>query len=164
MIFFTRGLALFVLAMVACSCAPAQKLTLDEPHAKTQVIYIPEPVTVEAGKPADVELNFRVLGALHINSHEPSDSEMIPTTLTLHSAPDVKVGRVWYPPGTKYAFSFAPHEKLSVYSGDFMVNVSMTAMHAGSYTLSGELRYQACDNLKCYPLQTLPVIVLLTAK
>ncbi len=37
-------------------------------------------------------------------------------------------------------------------------------MRAGSYTLSGELRYQACDNLQCYPVNTIPFTLMVTAK
>jgi Disulphide bond corrector protein DsbC len=76
----------------------------------------------------------------------------------------VKVGKVQYPAGTKYAFDFAPNEKLSVYTGDFVVKVSVTAAHAGSYMLGALLDYQACDNLKCYPVKTLQITVMVTAK
>jgi hypothetical protein len=157
-----------MLALVSVAGVPArlsaQKLTLDKPQAKGIVSYLAEPATVEAGTPADVELYFRIADALHINSHSPSDSEMIPTTLMLQPVRDVKLGRVQYPAGTKYAFSFAPQQKLSVYSGDFVVMARLTAAHAGTYTLKGLLDYQACDNLQCYPVKTLPVTLVVTAK
>jgi len=159
---FTRQLAL--IAVLGGLYAPAQTLDLKAPHAKDYVSYIAQPATVEAGKPADVQLYFRVVDAIHINSHNPFASELIPTTLTLQAAPDVKLGRMVYPAGTKYAFDFAPNEKLSVYTGDFVVNVRVIATHAGSYTLNGALRYQACDNMQCYPPKTVPVTVFLTVK
>jgi hypothetical protein len=161
MTFFTRGLTLFVLAAVVG--APAQKTSLNERHEKNNVIYLAEPVTVEAGKPTDVEAYFRVADGLHINSHVP-DPEMIPTTLMLQPVAGVKVGKMQYPVGMKYAFSFAPSKKLSVYNGDFVVKAHLTAEHVGSYTLNGLLDYQACDNLKCYPVKTLPIVLILTAK
>lgn len=154
---------MLALAAAGAPCM-AQKLTLDKPQTKNIVSYLAEPVTVTTGTPTDVELTFRIVDALHINSHSPSDAEMIPTTLMLQPVRDVKLGRVQYPAGTKYAFSFAPQEKLSVYTGDFVVNARLTAAHAGIYALKGLLDYQACDNLQCYPVKTLPIVVIVTAK
>ncbi len=159
---FIRRLAMLVL--IAVACASAQRMTLGESHAKSNVIYLAEPVTVEAAQPADVELGFRVVDGLHINSHAPSTQEMIPTTLMLQPVAGVKIGKMQYSAGTKYAFSFAPDEKLSVYSGDFVVKARITAANAGSYALHGLLDYQACDDLKCYPVKTLPITLILTAK
>jgi hypothetical protein len=157
-----------MLAVLGGLCASAysraQGMTLGERHEKSYVSYLAEPVTVEAGKSTDVELTFRVADALHINSHAPVDSELISTTLTMEPAREIKFGKMEYPAGVKYAFSFAPEEKLSVYTGDFVVKVHVTVAHAGGFMWNGELRYQACDNLKCYPVQALPVSVLLTAK
>jgi hypothetical protein len=159
---------LTLLAGLCCLCASApgraQQLTLDKPQTKSVVIYLAQPATVAAATPTDVEFAFRIADALHINSHSPADLEMIPTTLMLQPVPGVKVGRTLYPAGIKYAFSFAPDEKLSVYTGDIVVKVSVTAAHAGSFTLNGLLDYQACDDLKCYPVKTLPVQLILTAK
>jgi len=159
---FIRQLAL--LAVLGCTFAYAQSLDLKATHEKNYVSYLADPATVEAGKPTDIQLYFRVADAIHINSHNPFASELIPTTLTLQPAPDVKFGRMEFPIGTKYAFDFAPKDKLSVYTGDFVVKVRVIAPHAGSFTLTGSLRYQACDNMQCYPPKTVPITVFLTAK
>jgi hypothetical protein len=142
----------------------AQSLNLDAPKPKLNVTYIAEPATVTAGKPGEVELYFRIADGLHINSHSPADPTLIPTTLTLAPLSGVKVDGLRYPAGVKYAFSFAPREKLNVYTGDFVVKVRVTASQPGNFTLTGALRYQACDNLQCYPPKTAPVTVILTAK
>jgi hypothetical protein len=162
-VIFIRRLTMF--AAFCSLCASAQKLTLDEPHTKSNnVSYLAEPVTIEAGKPGVVDLAFRVADALHINSHTPFASEMIPTTLMVQPVAQVKIGRMQYPAGVKYAFRFAPDEKLSVYTGDFVVTMHVAAMRAGTYALHGLLDYQACDNLQCYPVKTLPITVILTVK
>ena len=160
--FFLRSLA--VAAMLAGVSSSAQTLNLDSPARKSYVTYIAEPTTLQAGKPAGVELYFRVTDAMHINSHTPMDSTLIPTTLTFQPTDGVKTGAMHFPAGTKYAFSFAPREKLTVYSGDFTVKVRMTAARAGSYTLTGTLRYQACDNLQCYPPKTVQIRAILNAR
>jgi hypothetical protein len=166
LVLLAGGLLAGWMSVCAAAAGHAQTtLNLDSTSKpKNLVSYLAEPLTVEAGKPTDVELYFRIADALHINSHSPFATEMIPTTLMLQPAPDVKLGSMQYPAGTKYAFSFAPDTKLSVYTGDFVVKVRVTAAHAGSYTLNGELRYQACDNLKCYPIKTLPIVVIVTAR
>jgi hypothetical protein len=161
-VIFFRQLAL--LAVLGSLSAHAQSFDFDRTQTKNSVSYLAEPVIVTAGKPSDVKLYFRIANAIHINSHAPFASELIPTTLTMQPVADVKVGRMEFPVGTKYAFSFAPKEKLSVYSGDFVVKVRVTVAHAGSYTLNGSLQYQACDNAQCYPPKSLPVSVILNAR
>jgi len=128
------------------------------------VQYLAEPVAIEAGKPQEIELHFRTNKGFHINSHSPNSSELIPTTLTMQTVPGIKAGKVEYPAGTSYAFPFAPKNKLNVYTGDFVVKVRMTAEHAGNFTLNGSVRYQACDNMQCYPPQNLSVTVPITAR
>jgi hypothetical protein len=57
------------------------------------------------------------------------------------------------------SFPFDPSTKLSVYSGDFIVRgvvVAPSVASAGTYTIHGELKYQACDNNACYPPKKLP--------
>jgi hypothetical protein len=75
-------------------------------------------VTVAAGKPAAVELRFHVSQGFHINSNLPRSSYLIPTKLSLNPPTDVGVGKVTYPPGRDIELSFAPGEKLNVYTGD----------------------------------------------
>jgi hypothetical protein len=99
----------------------------------------------------------------HVNSHTPKSDFLIPTTLKLDAADGVKAGATEYPAGKMYSFSFDPTEKLDVYAGDFTVKLPVVAA-AGDHTVSGVLRYQACDNAACYPPKTLPVQVLFTAK
>ncbi len=50
-----------------------------------------------------------------------------------------------------------------MYSGAFTVKVPVTAQ-AGTRTLEGQLRYQACDREACYPPKTLPVEVAVAVK
>jgi len=159
---FLRSLALA--AIFVGVYGSAQTLNLDSPARKSNVMYVAEPATVQAGKPADVELYFRVADGLHINSHTPGDPTLIPTTLTLQPLAGVKADSIRFPAGTKYAFSFAPREKLSVYTGDFVVKIRVNVVHAGDYSLTGTLRYQACDNMQCYPPKMVPVSVILNVR
>jgi hypothetical protein len=143
----------------------AQQGSLSTPPVKPKqyVSYAAEEQVVKAGKKAVVELRFRVTEGFHVNSHTPKSELLIPTNLTLQPAAGVKADAIEYPAGTAYSFSFEPNEKLDVYSGAFAVKLPLVA-EAGSHTVSGVLRYQACDNAACYPPKSLPVEVVLTAK
>ena len=139
--------------------------SLDAPPAKPKsyVGYAAEQQSVSAGKRSVLELHFRVVDGFHVNSHTPKSELLIPTRVELQPAVGVKADAVEYPAGTSYSFSFDPTEKLDVYSGDFTVKLPVVA-EAGTHTVDGTLRYQACDHAACYPPKSLPVQVIFTAK
>jgi len=138
-------------------------LSTGTPKPKQYITYAAEEQLVKPGKKAVVELRFKVADGFHVNSHTPKSELLIPTNLTLQPAAGVKAAAIEYPVGTEYSFSFEPNEKLDFYSGAFIVKLPVVA-EAGSHTVSGVLRYQACDNAACYPPKSLPVEVVLTAK
>jgi Disulphide bond corrector protein DsbC len=123
----------------------------------------PAQVTIAAGRPALVDLHFRVAGGLHINSHAPHQKTLIPTRLAVVEEEGFKVTNVDFPAGAEYALAFSPKEKLSVYTGDFTLRAHLTA-RAGEHLLAGELHYQACDVNSCMPPQSLPIEVGILAK
>ena len=124
------------------------------------VTLSPVPIaTVTRGKPGIVDLRFRVGSGFHINSSTPKEDYLIPTALKLDAPTDIVVG-VTYPSGEDTSFSFAPDEKLNVYTGTFIVSVKvrpLVSVLPGKYAFRGELKYQACDNAACYPPKQLPV-------
>jgi hypothetical protein len=159
-----RGVWVAVGLMLGSSLV-AQQGNLSAPPMKPKqyVSYAPEEQVIKAGKKSVVELRFRVAEGFHVNSHTPKSELLIPTNLTLQPAGGVKAEAVQYPAGTEYSFSFEPGEKLDVYTGAFIVKIPVV-VDAGSHTVDGMLRYQACDNAACYPPKSLPVQVVLTAK
>ncbi len=121
--------------------------------------------TVSPGKPAKVQLKFRVSDGFHVNSNVPRSSYLIPTKLMLSPSNAVSVGKITYPAGTDMTFPFAPDEKLNVYSGEFTIGASLSATPAaarGHHKLQGELSYQACNDRACYPPKKLPVSIEVT--
>jgi cytochrome c biogenesis DsbD-like protein len=107
-----------------------------------------------------VPLNFRVASGFHINSNTPKSEFLIPTALKMDPPTDIVLGKIEYPDGQDLSFPFSPDEKLSVYSGDFAINVAVHPLKTvmpGRYVMHGVLRYQACDNAQCFPPKTLPV-------
>ena len=127
-----------------------------------QFLY-PEQVTVAAGKPSVVELHFKVNDGLHINSHTPREKSLIPTQLMVGEPTGVNVASVDFPAGSDYSPAFSPSDKLSVYTGEFVLRAHVTAQR-GDHLVQAALRYQACDANSCYPPKTAPIAVSLIAK
>jgi hypothetical protein len=118
-------------------------------------------VMVHKGSSRPVQFTFHVKPGYHINSNKPSTPELIPTVLSFSLPEDLVIGRMKYPAGAMISFPFDPSQKLSVYSGDFVVKgllIAQPKATAGPYTVHAELRYQACDNNACYPPKKLPLV------
>jgi len=147
-----RGCAtlLLLVASLAAANPVTQYVTLSPVHS----------VTVAAGKPQKVMLTFHVLPRYHINSNKPHTEFLIPTRLKLEPPTDLGVGAIAYPAGADISLSFAPDDKLSVYTGTVPITASVSAVPSavpGTYRMRGELMYQACDDSACYPPRKLPV-------
>jgi hypothetical protein len=158
---------LFAATILSASFAFAQKFPWqqDKPESKPQTVRFegPEQTEVAARKPQVIELRFRIQDGYHINSHAPHEKTLIPTQLMVVDGDGVNVTGVDFPPGTDTSFPFAPDEKLSVYTGTFMLRAHVTVA-PGGHLLQGALRYQACDVNACMPPHTLPVAVSLLGK
>ena len=159
-----RTLLTLALIFVPLTLASAQFGNLNgSPAAKSYVAYTALPQTVAANHRATIELHFHVLPSYHVNSHTPTLDYLIRTELTLPVAAGVKPGEATYPAGQPYSFSFDPKTKLSVYAGDFIVKLPVTAA-PGPHSIDATLRYQACNNASCFPPKNLPVKIDFTAK
>lgn len=165
---FSRRLdALRCLALAALVCASSAFFT-STGRAEAQatgksptVTMAPVPLTkvVRAAQTA-VELHFRVGAGFHVNSNAPKSEFLIPTALKMDLPTDIILGKIGYPVGDDLSFPFSPDEKLSVYSGDFTIELAVHPLHSvvpGKYAMHGMLKYQACDNAACYPPKQLPV-------
>jgi DsbC/DsbD-like thiol-disulfide interchange protein len=155
-----------LLVLSGAIALPAQQIgNLDAPapKPKSYVVYAAEQQNITAGKRSVLELHFRVVDGFHVNSHTPKSELLIPTQISLQPVAGVKAEAVEYPAGTSYSFSFDPTEKLDVYTGAFTVKLPVVA-EAGTHSVDGTLRYQACDHAACYPPKSLPVQVIFTAK
>lgn len=129
--------------------------------ASSRVTFDPiDTVNVAKGKSTPIAFTFHIKPGFHVNSHQPTEPELIPTEIRFSPPEDLVVAKIQYPAGVLTSFPFDPNQKLSVYSGEVTVKaVVLTAPNAtvGNYTVHGELKYQACDNNSCYPPKRLPV-------
>jgi hypothetical protein len=158
-----RGVAIVVL-LAGALLASGQKLpwqtSASMKPADNQLVHLlyPQQVTVAAGKPQTIELHFRINPGLHINSHEPRQKALIKTELIAAEPSGVTISAVDFPPGSDYAFPLDPQTKLSVYSGEFVLKMHLTAQK-GNHLVQAALRYQACDTNTCFPPRSAPVAV-----
>jgi thiol:disulfide interchange protein DsbD len=100
-----------------------------------------------------------VAPGFHINEHKPTLDYLIPTELKLESTKDLSAGNFVYPKGQLKKFAFSDTD-LSVYEGEFVVGVLVKVQQTirpGTYTLKGELRYQACNDYACLPPVSIPL-------
>lgn len=151
------------LTLPLIAAAQIQLGGLDRPTAakKQHVELLTDSLQLTANKPQDVELRFRVEPGFHINSHKPKDELLIATVLKLDPG-SFHVANEQYPPGSPFRLQVGSGENLDVYQGEFRVAMRIEAPK-GDSTLSGSLRYQACDNAACFPARTLPVKIAVTA-
>ena len=145
--------------LFAAICAAARAQIFSAPAqspakaATVQYLY-PEQITAPAAQPTEVALHFRIASGYHINSHQPKDTELVPTTITFPEESGVRLVSATYPPGVDFALPVDPTHPLSVYTGEFVIRARITVA-AGSHLAEAKLRYQACDDRACLPPKTI---------
>ncbi len=105
-----------------------------------------------------LKLPVSIVPGYHVNSNKPTESYLIPLSIKWTPGP-IEAGETVFPkPGMeKYEFSKTP---LSVFTGNFALQTTLKAtasVPVGPATLSGKLRYQACNDKACFPPKTIEV-------
>jgi DsbC/DsbD-like thiol-disulfide interchange protein len=148
MVGFVAG---FLLVLVAAGAAMFDTT----PQTPSWVTPLPvAKVSVASGKPAKVQLRFKIEDGYHINSNQPGSELLIPTKLQLNPPTDIGVGSITYPNGHTLTLSVAPDQPLNVYTGEFAISAKVSATRAatpGKYMVHGQLKYQACNDRSCFP-------------
>lgn len=143
----------------ALAQSPETGLSSRQASKPPAVTYLyPEQITVRAGKPAKVELHFRIAPGLHINSHNPNQQELIPTTFSFPEDSGVRLESAVYPPGADFTLPIDPSTRLNVYTGEFAIQARVVAA-AGNHLVEARLRYQACDEHACMPPRTITAAI-----
>jgi thioredoxin:protein disulfide reductase len=84
----------------------------------------------------------------HVNAHDPNQKFLIPTVLRLDPGDLVELGDVQYPEPVVKHMSFSEQE-LRLYEGTVTMRARVRSGTAAHVT--GELRYQACNDTTCLP-------------
>jgi hypothetical protein len=149
------AMALGLAGSVVNGQAPGGEMATHSIAKVAAVEYLfPEQVIVPAGKASKVVLHFRIAQGLHINSHTPREEYLIPTVFSIPESSGARLEQAIYPPGTDFALPLDPKTKLSVYTGEFIIEARLVAA-AGDHLVEAKLRYLACDNNACMPPKTI---------
>ncbi len=97
----------------------------------------------------------------HVQANPAALPELIPTVLTLESSDAVQFGAITYPKGRPETVTWA-EQPVALYAGKTIIFAEGKVRDnapAGPVTLTGSLRYQACDDQVCYAPKSVPVTI-----
>ncbi len=117
------------------------------------------PTVVAAGGDARVALVATLPEGLHVQSDAPRDPSLIPTVLTIDAPAGITVRHLIYPTPSDFEQEGQP-QPLAVFDHEFVAGAEIAIaadVPAGTLTIPGRLRYQACDDRICFAPQTAPV-------
>jgi DsbC/DsbD-like thiol-disulfide interchange protein len=120
----------------------------------------PEQISVKRGAAATVKVTATLSPGFHLNSHTPAEDYLIPLTLKWTPGP-VEAADVAYPAPQMVKVPFQ-EKPLSVLTGKFEIATQFkvpAGTAPGLVTVTGKLRYQACNDKSCFPPKTLDVKV-----
>ena len=132
--------------------AAALSAQIKRPQAT--VTPIVERPAAAAGSPVRLALKVSLPESLHTQSNKPLDPTLIPTVLTIDAPAGVTVDEIVYPPAIELKQQ-GLEQPLAVFEHEFVVGAQVTlgpgrARRATS-SLPGRLRYQACNDMMCFP-------------
>jgi cytochrome c biogenesis protein CcdA/thiol-disulfide isomerase/thioredoxin len=117
------------------------------------VTPIVERPAVQAGGPLRLALKVSLPESLHTQSNKPLDPTLIPTVLTIDVPTGVTVDEIVYPPAVEFKQQ-GLDQPLMVFEHEFLIGVQVTlgpGVAADELALPGRLRYQACNDMMCFP-------------
>lgn len=151
-----KAVLLFSIILAICLSATAEAQT------SASVIKVKPQESVYKVKPGatfQVAVVIEIEGGYHINSNQPADKFLIPTSLKLESLKGLRANAVRYPKAKMEKFSFS-EKPMSVFDGRTVLRFTARALPSlaqGNHTLKAKLTVQACNNELCFRPQTVNV-------
>ncbi len=116
---------------------------------------------MKRGATATESLRVTVLPGFHVNSDKPKEEYLIPLKLTWSSGP-LETKSISYPKPEEVKVG---NDLLNVFTGTFEIQTQFKAPDgatAGDATVTGRLRYQACNTTMCFRPASIDVTVPVT--
>jgi DsbC/DsbD-like thiol-disulfide interchange protein len=136
------------LSLPLCLLAQQNKLT----------VRPSEPITAKRGTTVLETLKIVVQPGFHVNSDKPKDEFVIPLKITWSEGP-LEAMSTSYPKPEEIQVG---SETLTVFTGTFNIQTEFKSpehAQAGTATMMGKLRYQACNDQMCLRPATIDVRV-----
>lgn len=152
-----RSSALGLLVVITAAGAPPARPAPPSAAKPDVQATLLTPATAASGSKATIAVELKLGPGWHVNSHTPSESFLIPTSVTLSSG-TARLSPVRYPKPVEKRFGFS-EKPLAVYEGTvrFETELEVPAGAAGSVTITGSLSYQACNDQQCFAPATIPL-------
>jgi thiol:disulfide interchange protein len=146
------------LTLLLCLAFVAAAIGLSAQMKRPQATVTPlvERPAVAAGGMARLALKVWLPEGLHTQSNKPLDPTLIPTVLWIDPPPGVTVDEIVYPPAIALRQQ-GLDQPLQVFEHEFAVGAIVAippTVAAGDLRLPGRLRYQACNDMMCFPPAT----------
>ena len=120
-----------------------------------------KPAAMLLGKIGKAVITVKTIAPYHVQSNPASEPNLIATTLIIEKTDGLEPKEAVYPAGKPYRLLNSTKD-ISVYEGTFEIELPVQAtslMKPNRYELSGRLRFQACDEKKCYFPTSVPVTI-----
>ena len=130
--------------------------TLSQGRPLVQVSALLESDAVHAGKKVRAAVGVKLPKGYHVNSNQPLDKYLIPTTLSLELPEGIALRETVYPDAINLRLEWS-EKPLAVYEETFFIGVSLElgeSLPLGKHLIDGRLRYQACDDKRCFRPET----------
>jgi len=132
------------------------------PQETPIVTIIPsKQVTVAKGQTAQLSVRVKIKKGFHIQANPAADEFLIPATLTVQSNKGSVPGNPVYPPGRPYRLK-GSQEDLLTYEDEVMIRLPVKVLDSsplGNTNLTGGLRFQPCDDRRCFFPRSVPVMI-----
>ncbi len=130
---------------------------------QVDVTPLVEASVLESGKSVRAAVQVRLQDGFHVNSNEPLEKYLIPTSLQFAPLDGVSIDGLAYPEAF-HIVTGGSETPLAVFEKEFAIGVLMSidaSVAPGEYVLLGQLNYQACDENVCYRPDKRPVQIAL---
>jgi len=130
---------------------------------QVDVTPVVEASVLQSGKSARAAVQVRLQDGFHVNSNEPLEKYLIPTSLQFVALDGVSIDGLAYPEAI-HIVTGGSETPLAVFEKEFAIGVLMSidaSVPPGEYLLLGQLNYQACDENVCYRPDKQPVQIAL---
>jgi thiol:disulfide interchange protein DsbD len=121
----------------------------EEPIVSVKVI--PSAEKFKPGQTYELSLELSVRAPYHINSDQPTEDFLIPTTVDFAPKKGISFGRVIFPPAEMRKLELSENP-LSIYEGKIEIKTSISVaadFKEKDLLIEGRVGYQACDERSC---------------